>query len=81
MAAIQKLLTTHEQDYGRFLQRLRRAREEAGLKQEEVAEMLGRTQYWVSRRETGDTRVDFVELVAFAKAYDKPLEFFADWGG
>jgi len=71
-----KALHTHR--YGAFLARLRRARREAGLTQEEVATRLGRPQTWVSKCELGERRVDFVELVEFARIYGRPLEYFAD---
>jgi len=71
-----KALHTHR--YGAFLARLRRARREAGLTQEEVATRLGRPQTWVSKCELGERRVDFVELVEFARLYGKPLTYFAD---
>ena len=71
-----KALHTHR--YGAFLARLRQARREAGLTQEEVATRLGRPQTWVSKCELGERRVDFVELVAFARLYRKRLEYFAD---
>lgn len=66
----------YEQRYKQFLQRLRAARLEAGLSQEQVAARLGKPQSFVSRSETGERRVDVVELQAFAKVYGKTLEFF-----
>jgi len=62
--------------YRRFLARLRAARDECGLTQAQVARRLGRSQTWVSKCELGERRVDFVELEDFARAYDRPLEFF-----
>jgi transcriptional regulator with XRE-family HTH domain len=62
--------------YRAFRERLRLAREEAGLTQAEVAERVGRPQTWVSKCELGERRVDFVELEDFAAACGKPLLFF-----
>jgi len=62
-----------EQD---FLQRLRRARKEAGLTQAEVAKRLGRTQSFVTKAERGERRLDVVELRAFARVYRKPVAYF-----
>jgi transcriptional regulator with XRE-family HTH domain len=62
--------------YRAFLERLRRAREEAGLTQAQVAAKLGRPQTWVSKCELGERRVDFVELEDLAAAFGKPLAFF-----
>ncbi len=38
--------------------------------------MLDRPQSFVSKLESGERRVDFVELQALAKIYKKPLSFF-----
>jgi transcriptional regulator with XRE-family HTH domain len=67
----------HTQKYQSFLERLRTAREEAGLTQTEVAKALGRQQTYVSKCELGERRVDFVELEEFASVYRKPLSYFA----
>jgi transcriptional regulator with XRE-family HTH domain len=62
--------------YRAFLDRLRRARLDAGLTQVEVAAKVGRPQTWVSKCELGERRVDFVELEDLADACGKPLTFF-----
>lgn len=41
---------------------LRQVREEAGLKQVELAERLGQRQAWVSSYERGERRLDVLEL-------------------
>ena len=66
----------HTRRYKAFLVRLRRAREEAELSQEQVAKMLGRPQTWVSKCELGERRVDFVELEDLAATYGKSLDWF-----
>jgi transcriptional regulator with XRE-family HTH domain len=55
--------------YRRFLVRLREARQAAGLTQEQVAEALGKPQSWVSKCESGERRVDALELNMLANAY------------
>ena len=62
--------------YERLLQRLRQARHEADLTQEEVAALLGKPQYFVSRSESGARRIDAVELAAFARVYGKDVGYF-----
>lgn len=64
-------------DYEAFRERLIAAREARGLTQREVAHALGRSQAFVGKSETGERRVDIVELVQFAKVYRKPLRYFA----
>lgn len=59
-----------------MVERLRQARQEAGMTQEAVAEFFGRPQSFVSKVESGDRRIDPVELCHFADLYQKPLIFF-----
>jgi transcriptional regulator with XRE-family HTH domain len=70
----------YEEQYRAFLRRLRQARQDAGLTQEEVASRLGKPQSFVSKCESGERRVDVIELVRFASIYGKPLEFFLRQG-
>jgi len=62
--------------YQHFLKRLRGARLKAGLTQAEVARTLGVPQSFVSKCESGERRVDAVELERFAKLYGKAVSFF-----
>ena len=62
--------------YRQFLERLRAARLEAGFTQDQVAQQLGRPQSFVSKCESGERRVDVVELETFAEVYAKPLTYF-----
>ncbi|NNN06435.1 MAG: helix-turn-helix transcriptional regulator [Elusimicrobia bacterium] len=55
---------------------LRRARLDAGLNQSAVAKRLRKPQSYVSRCETGDHRLDVVELQTFARIYKKSLDYF-----
>jgi transcriptional regulator with XRE-family HTH domain len=66
----------HTRRYRAFLARLRQARTDAKLTQEQVAKQLGRTQTWVSNSELGERRVDFVELEDFAALYGRSLDWF-----
>ena len=60
--------------YQQFLARLRAARQEAGLTQEQVARKLGKPQSFVSKSETGERRVDAVEFADFARLYGRQME-------
>jgi transcriptional regulator with XRE-family HTH domain len=67
----------YRKSYGQFLRRLREARKLAGLTQKEAAFRLGKPQSFVSKCESGERRVDFVELIVFARLYRVPdLSFF-----
>jgi transcriptional regulator with XRE-family HTH domain len=68
----------HRQQYRHFLERLRQARRDAGLTQVDVARELRRPQSFVSKCESGERRVDVVELEELARLYDKPLDFFVN---
>jgi transcriptional regulator with XRE-family HTH domain len=63
-------------EYAYFVEKLRKAREEAGLTQIEVAKKLKRPQSHISNVESGQQRVDVVELQNFAKIYNKDINYF-----
>jgi transcriptional regulator with XRE-family HTH domain len=65
-------------DYQRMLARLRQARLDAKLTQEEVGKRLGIRQNLVSKMELGERRLDPVELARFAAAYGKPVAWFLE---
>src|SRR5437588_278252 len=68
--------TVHSPQYQCFLRELRRAREMAGLTQSEVAERLSEPQSWVSRVESGETRMHLIEFRAYCQAIGvNPVEF------
>jgi len=60
-------------EYLLFLKRLRQARTDAGLSQAAAAKRLGKPQSFVSKCESGERRVDVVELKAFARIYGVPV--------
>lgn len=66
----------HSARYRLFVQRLKEARETAGLTQTQVAHALGRPQSFVAKCESGERRVDVVELEDFAELYHRSVSFF-----
>ena len=68
--------TIDSAEYQIMIDRLREAREESGLTQDEVADEFGLLQSFVSKVETGDRRIDPVELCLFAELYKKPVAWF-----
>lgn len=63
-------------EYDAFLALLREARKTAGLTQSQAAERLGRPQSFVSKCESGERRVDVVELLHFCRVYHTdPADF------
>lgn len=67
-----------EAAYERLRLKLKKARMDAGLTQVEVARRLGRPQSFVSKVETRERRVDFIELQVLAGIYGKDVSFFED---
>jgi transcriptional regulator with XRE-family HTH domain len=55
---------------------LRQIREKAGLRQADLARRLGRSQSFVSKYESGQHRLDLLELREICKAVDISLEDF-----
>lgn len=68
--------TIYSKDHKFITKQLKKARLEAGFDQEKVAEILGKTQSYISKIEAGQRRIDIVQLKEFAKAYKKPLDYF-----
>lgn len=66
----------HTKEYAYFIEQLRKARVDAGLTQVQVAKKLGRPQSHISNVESGQQRVDVVELQRFAKLYQKNISYF-----
>lgn len=68
--------------YLAFRKKLRAARGIAGLSQAQAARRLGKPQSFVSKCESGERRVDVVELRRFERVYGVSLVFFfGDEGG
>lgn len=66
----------NDKDYAYFEERLRKARLEAGLTQVQAAKKLRRPQSHISNVESGQQRVDVVELKRFAEIYKKDINYF-----
>ena len=59
-----------------MLAALRAARRAAGLTLKQVAEALGRPVSFVSKCETGERRIDPIDLWRFATLYARPIADF-----
>jgi transcriptional regulator with XRE-family HTH domain len=58
--------------------RLKEAREYLGLSQQEVAKAIDIPRSAISLMESGQRKVDSVELKALARLYQRPIAFFTD---
>ena len=68
--------STYTYEYQKFLENLRKARNESGFTQIEVAQKLNQPQSYVSKCESGEKRVDVIELLRFSKIYNKQIGYF-----
>lgn len=70
--------TRRGMDYAELSRRIRRAREEASLSQDVVAQHLGLPRSAVSLIESGKRKVDSLELQTFSRLVGKSVLFFLD---
>ena len=68
--------TIYSKEHRKLVEKLKKARKEAGLDQEAVAKLLGVTQSYISKMESGQRRIDIVQLKRFAKVYRKKIDYF-----
>ena len=66
----------YTKEYKKVIERLKKARLEAGLKQIEVAKKLAKPQSFISKIEQGERRLDVAELNKIADIYKKSLDYF-----
>ena len=65
------------EEYKRFRGKLKEARLSATLSQVDAAKSLRKKQSYISKCESGERRVDIIELKRFAKLYNKSISYFA----
>ena len=70
--------TPYQRIYDGFLGKLIEAREAAGLTQREVSKRMGLAHSFLSKCETGDRRIDVLELLQLAEIYGKSPQHFLD---
>ena len=68
--------TIYTKEHQELVSKLIKAREKAKLKQEDAAKLLGKTQSYVSKFESGQRRIDLVQLKELARIYKTKLEHF-----
>ena len=68
--------TIYSKEHRNLVQRLKKARQEAGLDQTAVAKVLGVTQSHISKIESGQRRIDIVQLKLFVRVYKKKIDYF-----
>jgi len=68
--------TIYSDEHKYLVEKLIKARRDAGLAQKKVAKILNRSQSYISKIESGQRRVDIIQLKEFARIYKKTLNFF-----
>ncbi|MEK7131714.1 MAG: helix-turn-helix transcriptional regulator [Patescibacteria group bacterium] len=66
----------YSKEYKEIIERLKKARIEVGLSQQAVADKLSKPQSYISKIESGERRLDVVEIKKFAKLYNKGINDF-----
>ena len=66
----------YSKNYRNVIKKLKKARFDVGLKQEDVAEKIKKPQSYISKIERGERRIDVAELKELAKIYKKDVNFF-----
>jgi len=59
-----------------LVKQLKKARKEAKLNQNEAARLICVSQSYISKVESGQIRMDIIQLKNFAKVYGKSIDFF-----
>jgi len=68
--------TIYSKDHKYLVERLKQARLDAGLDQIKTAKLLGKTQSYISKVESGQRRIDVVALKELARIYRKSINYF-----
>ena len=68
--------TIYSKDHKYTVDQLKKARITRGLDQEKVAKLLGKTQSYISKIESGQRRIDVVTLKELAQIYKKSIDYF-----
>ena len=68
--------TIYTREYAAVLRLFKKAREDAGVTQVELAKRLGQTQSFVSKVERGDRRLDIIQLRTILSVFGVSLPDF-----
>jgi transcriptional regulator with XRE-family HTH domain len=63
-------------EHKKLIERIIKARKEAGLSQTEAAKRMGKSQSYISKIEVGQRKIDVIELKRFSSIYKKSISYF-----
>lgn len=66
----------YSQKNKKLLEKLRSARLDVGLTQIQASKKLKKPQSYLSKIERGERKIEAIELVDFAKIYNKDINYF-----
>lgn len=66
----------YSEDQAYIVERLKKARKEIGLNQDQVANKLRLTQSFISKIESGQVRISVLQLKKFSELYGKGVDYF-----
>ena len=66
----------YSKEHKNIVEKLIKARREAGIDQVDVAKKLGKSQSYLSKIESGQRKIDVIQLQKFAKFYNKDITYF-----
>ena len=69
-------VSIYSKEHQILIEKIKKARCDAGLDQKQVAELLGTTQSNISKIESGQRRVDVLQLKELARVYKKRVSYF-----
>ena len=68
--------TIYSEEHKYTVEQLKKARHDSNMDQLAVAKSLNKTQSYISKIESGQRRIDIVELKKFSRLYKKPIKYF-----
>ncbi len=71
-------VSTYSTDHKELNHKIRKPRADAGLDQKQAALLLGTTQSNISKIESGQRKIDVMQLKELARVYKRRLAYFID---
>lgn len=70
------MVSTRSPEYQQLLRKLKAARKRKKMTQVEVGRLLDKPRSYIAKTESGERRIDPIELLEFADLYDKSISYF-----